>query len=66
MTTCPRLPDRASSEGSQVHERLEGSFDEKMNLCKAAAPIINGTSTCFALSEHSIPVWWTPGSGKNS
>ena len=48
------MPDRAPSEGSQVHERLEVSFDEKMNLCTAAAPIINGTSACFALSEHSI------------
>ena len=26
-----------------------------MNLCAAAAPIITGTSACFALSEHSIP-----------
>ena len=55
MTTCPRLPDRTPSEGSQVHERLEVSFDEKMNLCTAAAPITNGNITCFALSEHSIP-----------
>ena len=55
MTMCPKIPDRAPSERSQIHERLDESTDDMLNLCTAAAPTITGTSTCFALSEHSIP-----------
>ena len=58
MAMCPRIPDRAPSERSQIHERLDESTDDMLNLCTAAAPTITGTSTCFALSplsEHSIP-----------
>ena len=54
MTMCPKIPDRAQSERSQIHERLDESTDDKLNLCTAAAPTITGTSTCSALSDHSI------------
>ena len=54
MTACPKIPDRAPYEQSQVHERLEESTDDKLSVCTGAAPTITGTSTCFVLSEHSI------------
>ena len=46
---------RAPSEQSQIHERLEESDSETVNLCAAAAFIVTGTSTCFASNDHSIP-----------
>ena len=66
MTACPKIPDRAPYEQSQVHERLDESTDDKLSVCTGAAPTITGTSTCFVLSEHSspaAPAWKMPAYG---
>eukprot|EP00964_Phaeocystis_antarctica_P028205 scaffold15906_cov21-Phaeocystis_antarctica.AAC.1 len=55
ITSCSKVLVRAPPEQSRVHERLFASDSRKVNLCAAAAPIINCASACFALSGNSIP-----------